>query len=96
MYRLSKSSSKTKKYDVITPDDKLIRFGQDSASDFTIHKDEVRKQRYLDRHEANEDWTNLNSAGAWSRWILWNKPTIRSSIKDMEKRFNIAITNTNN
>jgi len=91
MYRLSKSSSKTKKYDVITPDDKLIRFGQNNASDFTIHKDEVRKQRYLDRHEANEDWTNLNSAGAWSRWILWNKSTTRSSIKDMEKRFNIDI-----
>ena len=31
-----------------------VYFGQASASDFTIHKDEARKQRYIDRHKKNE------------------------------------------
>jgi len=24
-----------------------------------------------------------------ARWILWNKPTIKESIKDYKKRFNL-------
>ena len=33
------------------------------------------------------------TAGALSRWILWNKPTISGSLKDIQKRFNIKIKN---
>jgi len=29
------------------------------------------------------------SAGALSRWILWNKPTIEASKADFKKRFNL-------
>jgi hypothetical protein len=41
----------------------------------------------------NENWTKsgLRTAGFLSRWILWNKPTILASIKDVEDRFNIKI-----
>jgi hypothetical protein len=58
--------------------------------DFTTHKDPERKMRYLKRH-AKEDWNDLTKAGAWSRYILWNKPTLDASIKDMNKRFDIKI-----
>ena len=86
---LRKRKNKSKKYDAII-DGKTISFGSSPYSDFTIHKDEERKQRYIDRHNKNEDWTKLN-AGSFSRFLLWNKPTLRESIKDMEKRFNIKI-----
>jgi hypothetical protein len=41
-------------------------------SDFTIHKDEARKQRYINRHKNNKNWTKsgINTASWWSRW-LW-------------------------
>jgi hypothetical protein len=37
-----------------------------------------------------EDWNNP-SPGFFSRWLLWNKPSLKASIKDTEKRFNIKI-----
>ncbi len=65
-------------------------FGASGYSDFTIHKDGERKLRYIKRHN-NENWTKsgINSAGFWSRWLLWNLPTISASYQDIKKRFNI-------
>ena len=87
-----KSDKPNKKYYIITNDNKKVYFGQFifGASDFTIHKDEERKLRYIKRHN-NENWTKsgLNSAGFWSRWLLWNLSTISSSYQDIKKRFNI-------
>jgi hypothetical protein len=65
------------------------KFGRQGMSDFTKHKDEERKQRYLDRHKANENWNKPDTAGALSRWILWNKPTLRESIQDYKERFGL-------
>ena len=67
----------------------LVPFGALGYEDFTIHGDKKRKTAYLRRHRKNEDWTNPRTAGALSRYILWNKPTIEQSIKDFEKRFNV-------
>eukprot|EP00438_Fugacium_kawagutii_P031839 Skav235910 [mRNA] locus=scaffold1747:54845:55135:- [translate_table: standard] len=86
---LKKSSNPDKKYDAIV-EGKKISFGANGYSDFTQHKDPERKQRYIARHKKNEDWTKLNPA-SFSRYILWNKPTITASIKDMESKFNIDI-----
>ena len=58
-------------------------------SDFTKNKDPKRKERYLKRHMKNEDWNNPLTAGALSRWILWNKPTLKASIEDFENRFKL-------
>ena len=91
-YYLSKSSRAGKKYMVNTPYG-LVHFGAEGYKDYTMHKDSERKQRYIDRHQAREDWseTGLNTAGFWSRWLLWNKPSISASIKDIEKTFHIKI-----
>ena len=87
---LKKSSNPDKKYDAYV-EGKKVNFGQSGASDFTQHKDEERKQRYIDRHRKNENWNDLKTAGAWSKGILWNRPTIKESIASMEKKFNIDI-----
>jgi len=51
-------------------------------SDYTKHKDEIRKQRYIARHQIRENWNNPLSAGYWAKRILWNKKTITESLKD--------------
>ena len=84
---ISKSSNKNKKYDARIDGRKTISFGAAGMSDYTIHKDDERKQRYLDRHKKNENWSDPTTAGYLSRWILWNKPTITESIKDTNNRF---------
>ena len=85
-----KSDKPGKKYYIITNDNKKVYFGQAGASDMSIHKDEQRKQRYIKRH-SNENWSKscIDTAGFWSRFLLWNKPTIKESYTDIKRRFNI-------
>ena len=66
---------------------KTIHFGQAGASDYTIHRDEARRQRYIDRHRASEDWKNPMTAGTLSLFILWSKPTIQAGIAEYKKKF---------
>jgi hypothetical protein len=90
------SAKATKKYDAVFNIDygktnklKTVSFGAKGYSDFTIHKDEARKQRYITRHRATEDWSNPITPGALSRYVLWNKTTLSASIADFKRRFNL-------
>lgn len=69
---------------------KTINFGAKGYSDYTIHKDAARKKRYIDRHKAREDFENYMTAGSLSRYILWEKPTLKKSIAFYKKRFNLS------
>jgi hypothetical protein len=60
---IKRSKPPTKKFDAILDGKKVVSFGQRGASDFTIHKDEQRKNCYIQRHRANEDWTDPTTAG---------------------------------
>ena len=94
MITLTKSDRKDKKYMVHLENGKTIHFGAAGMSDYTIHKDLKRKQAYILRHSSGaENWnkSGLDTAGFWSRWILWNKPSLMDSIRDTEKRFVIKI-----
>ena len=86
-----KSDKPNKKYYIITNDNKKVYFGASGYSDFTIHKDEARKQRYINRHKNNEVWSKsgIDTAGFWSRWLLWHLPTIKESYNDIKRRFNL-------
>ena len=68
---------------------KTTHFGQRGASDYTKHKDDDRKKRYMTRHKKNENWNKPMTAGALSRWILWNKKTLSSSISSYKKKFKL-------
>ena len=87
---LSPSRRLEKKWSVKVGD-KTVNFGAKGYQDFTMHKDESRKKLYIQRHQANEDWKNVKTAGFWSRWLLWNKPTIQQSIDDIENKFSLNI-----
>ena len=96
---ISPSDKPNKKYRARIDGTRSVYFGQAGASDFTIHKDPERKQRYLNRHRGmNEDWTNPSTAGFYATNLLWNKPTIAASIADTNRRFpnlHIAYGKTN-
>lgn len=93
MYQLYDSPKKDKKFMVITPSGKKIHFGSFGYEDFTSHKNEERKDRYIIRHKSRENWgkSGIATAGFWSRWLLWNKPTLLQSIKDIQNKFGISI-----
>jgi hypothetical protein len=86
---ITKSKKPDKKYDARIDGSKTVSFGQKGASDFTKHKDKDRKDRYIDRHKNNENWnaSGVKTAGFYSKHVLWNKPTLKASIDDINKRF---------
>ena len=93
LVKIAPSDTKTKKLkaEFILPDGskKTTNFGAKGYSDYTIHKDPDRKERYIARHKSNEDWSDPTSAGALSRYVLWNKPSLKASISDYKKKFNL-------
>ena len=98
---IKKSKAKGKKLTAIFYEGKkkikTTNFGSEGNKDYTIYskasnyKANIEKQKYLARHRVREDWNDFKSAGALSRWILWNKPSKDASIKDYAKRFNITL-----
>lgn len=93
-YRLEAApDASAKKYRVTLPDGRSVMFGARGYSDYTIHKDPERQKRYIQRHQARENWgkTGIHTPGFWSRWILWNKPSLQASIQNAETKFNIRI-----
>ena len=91
------SKNKNKKFDAIIDDKKTISFGAKGMSDYTIHKDKERRERYINRHKKRENWTDPNTAGFYAKNILWNKPSIKESVKDMNQKYkNIKFKYKNN
>ena len=91
---LNKSTDGTHKYEATiyneaTKRNNTVKFGATGYSDYPTHKDEERKKSYISRHEKRENWgkSGVNTAGFWSRWLLWNKKTISGSLADIKKRF---------
>jgi hypothetical protein len=74
-----------KKFYIITNDNKKVYFGAAGYEDFTTHKDEARKQRYIARHKKNEDWDDINSASFWSRFYLWRNQPRKKHMKILKK-----------
>jgi hypothetical protein len=88
---LKKSNKQNKKFMVFV-NGKTIHFGAKGMSDYTIHKDKDRMKRYCDRHKKRENWTKkgIKTAGFWSKWLLWNKPTLNGSKKNNSTKFNVS------
>ena len=86
------STNKVKKYTaVFLKDDgkeKKVSFGAKGYSDFTIHKDEKRKESYRSRHKKDLDTKDPTRAGFLSYYILWNKTSLKASIADYKRMFN--------
>ena len=89
---IKKSPKSNKKYRAIfQKGDKTITtdFGQKGASDYTIHGDIDRRNRYIKRHLKDINTGDPTRAGYLSLYILWNKKSFRASMKDYKYRLNI-------
>lgn len=90
---LKKSDRKGKRLEARINNKKSIHFGLKGGKTFIDHQDNKLKDAWLKRHKVRENWkkTGIETAGFWSRWILWNRPTLNSSIKALERRFNVKL-----
>jgi hypothetical protein len=82
--------------------ERKVNFGAANFRDFTLLNNkkspyyiknsgerEKVKQSYLKRHAKRENWFAPMTAGALSRWILWNKPTLGGSISHFKNKFKL-------
>jgi len=95
--QIRRSDRPGKKWDaVIMRDGRAVRkipFGAAGYDDFTLTGDTAQRERYLSRHRRREDWSDPMTAGFWSARLLWNKPTLRESVADVNRRFhNLRVT----
>ena len=99
---LNQSDDGKHKYEITfeNPEDKrtkTVKFGAKGYNDYTIYYKEEGKEKademkdaYLSRHKVNENFDNPYTKGALSRWILWNKKTVKESLVDYIRRFRLA------
>lgn len=100
--KLVKLTGDDKKYKVIlrnkkTGREKSVKFGAAGMMDYTKYfkRDgkevaDMKKAAYIARHSrAGEDWTKsgIDTAGWWSRFLLWSKPTVEESLKSIIKKY---------
>ena len=69
-----------------------VKFGAHGYDDYTLSKNNKKKENYIARHKIRENWTDPLKPGTLSRYILWNKTTIFESLTDYLRRFNIKST----
>ena len=92
-FTIEKAEKPHKWVGIFTDDDgkeTKISFGASSYQDYTQHKNPIRRTQYLVRHRTREDWTDPMTAGALSRWILWETPSIEKNVRLFKERFNLS------
>jgi len=71
-----------------------VHFGTRGQLDYTKTHDVNAKQAYIAKHPGLSNATNkqiLTNPLFWERWILWNKPSKRESIRYLEHKLHIRI-----
>ena len=91
--KLQRSVRSKRKYQVALYQDgrpvQFVHFGHPDFEDFTQHKDEKRKKNYIARHKPREHWHDIYTPGMWSRFLLWDQPTLQQAKKNITKMFGI-------
>ena len=88
---LSNSNKPNKKYTIVIYNNgrkRTFHFGSHSIEDYTQHRSKSKKAKYLEKHHEN---VNPFSVAFWNQHLLWNKPSIDESVKDVKKKHNIHI-----
>jgi len=65
------------------------KLGAAGMSDYTIHKDKERRERYISRHKKDLRTNDPMKPGYLSMYILWNKPSVKTSLADYKRRLNV-------
>lgn len=100
---LSKPTNKKYKfqaelYNTKTQRTKVIKFGSAGMGDYTIYNAkegkkvaDEHKRLYILRHKKRENWTKsgIDTAGWWSKNLLWSKPTLQESFDYIMKKYKL-------
>jgi len=105
LLRIVKSSKTNKKWDavfIVDGKEKIVSFGSAGMRDYTLVSNKLSKfylpkmvdrnvvrDSYKRRHKKDLETKDPMRPGYLSYYLLWNKKTLASSIKDYKKRFKL-------
>ena len=91
-YILKKSNRKGKRFLIEMPKFKRSHhFASDVGKTFIDHKDQKKKDAWIQRHKGDRNYNSKHSGIYHSRKLLWSAPTLKEAIKDYEKEHNVKI-----
>ena len=80
--------NKNKRFEATFSDGTKVKFGQTNPKQGTFldNNNEKLKTNYIKRHLKDLRTNDYRRAGYLSLFLLWNKPTLKESVKDFNKR----------
>lgn len=88
--RIQLSSRKGKRFVAIFKDGKKVHFGQEGGYTYLDGASEKIRNAYIARHSKNnENWNDGRTAGALSRFILWQHRNLDDAIAAYNSRFGL-------
>ena len=94
------SAKKDKKIDVYKNNKLIASVGAKGYLDYPSYLQQdgkkiadEHKKLYLERHRKREDWSKngIDTPGFWSRWLLWNKPTLEKSLEYILDKYKLIV-----
>ena len=83
---ITPSTKSDKNFTAKIDDKKTIHFGAKLYEDYTIHRDDKIKKAYLATHK-HDNAQNPLYPSFYATNLLWNKPTLKESIVDINKKY---------
>jgi hypothetical protein len=82
-----------KKFDAVFEGEgvhRTIPFGAKGYMDYTKGASEEKRAAYIKRHQVNENFNDMYSRAALSRYILWGgSRSMHTNIQEFKKKFHI-------
>ena len=85
MLKCVEEINESKRFKAYFSDGTTTRFGQTNpkTGTFIDHQDKQLKKNYIKRHLKDLETNDYKRAGYLSMFLLWNKETLKDSIKDL-------------
>ena len=88
--RIERLHNDKHKFVAIFKDGKRTKFGASGYSDYTMHHDKTRRDRYRQRHKKDLETSDPQKAGFLSYYILWGDHTsIGQNLMDFRRKFGL-------
>ena len=99
LLKITKSSRPDKKYqaEFVTSDGrrKTVHFGAAGYGNFIAWSarakalGRAKRRAYLARHGATENWTRPDTPATLSRYVLWERRSLKNAIREYKRRFRL-------
>ena len=88
---LQESPRKNKRYRMTFDDSTYVDFGSKNGKTFIDGRTNLEKENWYKRHEKDRNFNNPKSGIYMSKMLLWTEPTLKKSIRKLEKVLNTKI-----